>query len=128
MKHTCWCYYCGEIHEEIKGGSTAGGCCDYGRNHSQTCSWKKPTEDFFNTLTSEESMVIKSFLAYFNSFKTIKEYLENNKDISKIDQTGFYHAGNSLSEQEKQIFNKLRSKYKNDREREKETKIAPSVN
>ncbi|CAI2161860.1 14262_t:CDS:2 [Funneliformis geosporum] len=47
-------------------------------------------------------MAIKGLLAYFNSFKTLKEYLGNDKDISQIDQTGFYHANRSLSDQEKQ--------------------------
>ncbi|CAI2198792.1 8210_t:CDS:2, partial [Funneliformis geosporum] len=63
-------------------------------------------------LTDEESMAIKSLLAYFNSFKNLKEYLGNDKDISQIDQTRFYHQGQTLSDQEKQIFEQLRNKYK----------------
>src|SRR5947209_15875165 len=63
-------------------------------------------------------MAMKNFLAYFNSFKTMKEYLENDKDINTIDQTEFNHGSFSLSDQEKQIFKQLRSKYNGERERE----------
>ncbi|CAI2162568.1 17833_t:CDS:2 [Funneliformis geosporum] len=70
------------------------------RNHSQTCALVKEFNNY--NLTDEENMAIKGLLAYFNSFKTLKEYLGNDKDISQIDQTGFYHANRSLSDQEKQ--------------------------
>jgi len=119
MKHTCWCYACGEIHTEIKNSSIAGSCCDWGDNHHKTCSWKKSADDFFNTLTNEENMSIKQLLTHFNSFKTMKEYLENDKDIEQINQTGFFNPF-PLSNQAKQIFEQLRIKHKKNIKRERE--------
>jgi hypothetical protein len=31
-------------------------------------------------------------LTYFNSFKNLKEYLENDKDVGQLDRTGFNYV------------------------------------
>lgn len=105
-KYTAWCCGCGQIWEEDNATDR-----DTKYNNHKDCSLVKEMNAYFSA-NADKAHEIKMLLTWFNSFKTLKEHLKNDDDISKINRTGFYHDSSGWQNEYKDWFVELRKREK----------------